>query len=116
MITESALQPILSAIFLLAGAAAYVPMIIIGWLPVLSRMPVLKHILEGVWGLFYCVVFIGVSHLAYDGRIKYFTVLCYIAGAELSAAVLKMPIEKLARKLADKRKKRLERESARTGD
>ena len=52
MITESALQPILSAIFLLAGAAAYVPMIIIGWLPVLSRMPVLKHILEGYGGCF----------------------------------------------------------------
>lgn len=99
MITESSLQPLLALIFAAGGAIAYIPMIILGWLPTKKRLPVLTHILEGVWGLLFCMEFIAVSHIAYDGCIKYFTVLCYLIGSLASAAFLKLPIERLAKKL-----------------
>lgn len=99
MITESGIQPLLALIFATGGAIAYLPMIIIGWLPMGERLPVLKHILEGVWGLLFCVAFIAITHFVYEGRTKYFTVLSFLAGAGAASIFLRLPVEKLARAL-----------------
>lgn len=114
MITDSGQQPLLTLLFAAGGALAYLPMIIIGWLAIGKRFPALKHVLEGVWGLFFCLAFVAIAHLAYDGIIKYFTVLAYLAGAAASAVFLELPIEKLARafrrKLLQKRQRQSERQ------
>ncbi|MDD3947469.1 MAG: hypothetical protein PHI19_06485 [Clostridia bacterium] len=99
MITESGLQPLLALVFLCGGAIAYLPMIVVGLLPIGERLPVLKHILEGVWGLLFCLIFLALCHFVYDGRVKYFTVLCYLVGSTLSALFLRLPLEIFVRKL-----------------
>jgi len=101
-ITESGIQPLLALVFIVGGALCYLPKILLGWLPMQKRLPVSRHLLEGVWGLFYTVAFGAVSHVAYDGRIKYFTMLSYLIGALLAALFLKLPMETLYRFLKKK--------------
>lgn len=110
-VTESGLQPLLALIFLTAGAVCYLPKILLGMLPMRKRLPVSEHLLEGVWGLFFALAFGFVSHLAYEGRIKYFTLLSYLAGALASSVFLKLPVEKLCRVIKKRREEKRQKET-----
>jgi hypothetical protein len=112
-VTESAIQPLLFLIFLIAGALYYLPKMVLGWLPIRKRLPVSVHLLEGIWGLFFCLFFGLVSHFAYDGRISYYTILSYLAGTLISALFLKLPMEKLYRFIKKRRQEPRQKEEKR---
>lgn len=94
MLTDSAVQPVAALLFLLGGAVVYFAYEVLRLVQFRKRLAVLSHILDGIYALCAVLVFIGLTELFFGGRVKYYTLLCFLCGGVAVRLTLKPPIRK----------------------
>lgn len=83
-------------IFIIGGFLAYVVYEIIRFLRPEGRLGVFSHITDGVFAILAAALFVAMSHFLYAGKIKYFTLFCFVCGGVLARLSIMQPIRKFA--------------------
>ncbi|MFA5449624.1 MAG: hypothetical protein WC292_04215 [Clostridia bacterium] len=80
-------------IFIMGGFLAYLVYELVRALRP-AKFGVVSHITDAIFAILAAVLFVAISHFLFLGKIKYFTLLCFVCGGVAARLTIRQPIRK----------------------